>query len=150
MHYISNASSIPLFNVLHVFDCIKIIYYECWNKRIELNWKDCTFSGRLLMWIDFTVTNGHQEGSGWVRHLLEITPGIGGGVSICDGITFYRSKHAVHVHRTHFGCYNGGLSDLSGSPIVDTAQFVWESRVDVLSSCVGHWSSHSSDSRWSS
>jgi len=37
MHYKSNASSILLFNILHVFDFTKITYYECWNKRIELN-----------------------------------------------------------------------------------------------------------------
>ena len=34
MHYISNASSILLFNILYVFAFIKIMYYECWNKRI--------------------------------------------------------------------------------------------------------------------
>ena len=28
-HYISNASSILLFNILHVFDFIKIMYFEC-------------------------------------------------------------------------------------------------------------------------
>ena len=28
-HYISNASSILLFNILHVFDLIKMMYYEC-------------------------------------------------------------------------------------------------------------------------
>ena len=34
-HYISNASIILLFNILHVFYFIKIMYYECWNKLIE-------------------------------------------------------------------------------------------------------------------
>ena len=38
MYYISNASNILLSNVLYSFAFIKTIYYECWNKRIELNW----------------------------------------------------------------------------------------------------------------
>jgi len=38
MHYISNASSIQLFNILYVFAFFKIMYYECWNKQFELNY----------------------------------------------------------------------------------------------------------------
>jgi len=36
MHYRSNASSILIFNILYVFAFIKIMYYECWNNK--LNW----------------------------------------------------------------------------------------------------------------
>jgi len=37
VNYIRNASSILLFDILYVFAFIKIMYYECWNKQIELN-----------------------------------------------------------------------------------------------------------------
>ena len=35
MHRISNASSIFLFNILYVFAFIKMIYFECQNKKRE-------------------------------------------------------------------------------------------------------------------
>ena len=56
MLYISSASSILLFNILYAFTFIKIMYYECWNKQFELNWKQtiyifkCRYVRLILSW----------------------------------------------------------------------------------------------------
>ena len=62
LHYISNASSIDLFNILHVFHFIKIVYYECWNKRIELNiiLRDGVFL--VVFWVSRDQTTVGQDG----------------------------------------------------------------------------------------